>query len=177
MSFLAKQATSDECTFAKGGSLGTSQYVSPSIVLVEDVEGTRRWAFFFQYTIAPKSSSPVPPLTAWDLVSSTSGGTTAQVTLGATIASESVVVSNHFSTGKYSFALASTLSPGVPDQTTNRVTGLAWTIKDATNNVVAEKAAGSTVVDNKPGSTPYGGPPALLPTPPMPAPLARSRTH
>jgi hypothetical protein len=118
------------------------------------------WFFDWEYVVMPATLT-VPALTAWDLVSSSGGGTTAQVTLGATIASESVVVSSHFATGKYSFALASTLSPGVPDQTTNRVTGLTWTIKNANNNVVVQQAAGSKVVDNKPGSTPYAGPPAL----------------
>jgi hypothetical protein len=123
--------------------------------------GNDTWEFDWNYTVAPTSSAPVAALTAWDLVSTTGGGTTAQVTLGATIASESVVVSDDFPAGKYSFALARTLSPGVPDQTTNSVTELTWTVRDASNTVELKKAVGSTVVDNKPGSTPYGGPPAL----------------
>jgi hypothetical protein len=128
--------------------------------VVQPSAGIDFWFFDWEYVVMPATLT-VPALTAWDLVSSSGGGTTAQVTLGATIASESVVVSSHFATGKYSFALASTLSPGVPDQTTNRVTGLTWTIKNANNNVVVQQAAGSKIVDNKPGSTPYAGPPAL----------------
>jgi hypothetical protein len=154
---LAQQAIYDECQFAIGGFLGTLRYAQRTLDFATRLDDPTlpvdAYRFTWIYTVAPASSSPVPALTAWDLVSTAGGGTTARVTLGATI--ESVSVSSHFATGKYSFALASTLSPGVPDQMTNSVSGLVWTIRDAKNNVVASQAVGSTVVDNKPGSTPY----------------------
>jgi hypothetical protein len=121
------------------------------------------WTFTWTYTVAPDPAkpSPVPALTAWTLFNSTGGGT-APVALGATIASESVVVSSQFPTGKYSFSLAPTTAPGVPDQTQSRVSPLTWTITDASSNIVfGPQSDTATVVDNVPGSAAYAGPPAL----------------
>jgi hypothetical protein len=154
-----EQARADECAFAKGGNLGSHSYTSPIQHIDVNVTSSEhdRWYFVWVYRVGPDptKSSPVPPLTAWNLVSSTGSGTTAEVSIGATIASESVIISQSFPTGKYSFSLANTLSPGVPDQTTNRVHEPNWTIKDATNHVVFQQSSGATVVDNMPGSTPY----------------------
>jgi hypothetical protein len=155
---ILKQAEADECTFAKGGKLGSHSFTSPIQHVDVDLSSSEhdRWNFIWVYSVwpAPSKSAPVAPLTAWGLVSSTAGGT-AKVTLDAIVASESVVVSQSFPTGKYSFRLATSLSPGVPNQTTNRVHGLMWMIKDATNKVVFQQPGGSTVVDNVPGSRPY----------------------
>jgi hypothetical protein len=154
-----KQARADECTFAKGGTLGSHFYYSPIQYVDVTVSPMQheRWYFVWVYRVGPDpaNSTPVAPLTAWDLVSAAGGGTTAEITIGATIASESVIVSPSFPSGKYSFGLATTLAPGVPDQTTNRVHGLTWMIRDATNNVVVRQPTGSIVVDNVPGSVPY----------------------
>ena len=154
-----EQARADECAFAKGGNLGSHSYNSPIQQIDVNVSPSEhdRWYFIWVYQVRPDptKSSPVPPLTAWNLVSSTGSGTTAEVSIGATIASESVIISESFPNGKYSFSLADTLSPGVPDQTTTRVHEPIWTIKDATNNVVFQQPSGATVVDNMPGSTPY----------------------
>jgi hypothetical protein len=154
-----EQARADECAFAKGGNLGSHSYTSPIQHIDVNVSPSEhdRWYFVWVYQVGPDptKSSPVPPLTAWNLISSTGSGTTAEVSIGATIASESVIISTSFPTGKYSFSLADTLSPGVPDQATNRVHKPIWTINDATNNVVFQQPSGATVVDNMPGSTPY----------------------
>lgn len=136
----------DRCTFFNGGTLATATYTE-TLKNVHGLNGQGSWSFTWTYTVA---GGAVDPLTNWTLAASF-GGTTAPVTLGAMIASESVLVSKQFPSGKYSFSLDdSTLPNGT------RVQNLALTVSDDSNgNVLFTSNPVATDVNNLPGSTSY----------------------
>ena len=80
----------NQCTFLDGGSLSGLSYTQ-QIQGIPGRNGSGKWAFTWTYEVAP-TTSPVAPLTAWDLVKEVTGPAEVQIT--AEIAGESVLVKN-----------------------------------------------------------------------------------
>jgi hypothetical protein len=123
----------NKCTFLGGGTLTGLSYQQSQTV--SGLNGKGSWTFDWTYDVAP-SPATVEPLTAWDLVKEVTGS--AQVDVNADIAGESVLVKNAGSWKKYSFSM-------LESDGTNRVIGLALTVKDAAGTIVASYAPGSAV--------------------------------
>lgn len=139
----------NQCTFLDGGTLSGLNYTQSQTV--PGLNGKGQWTFEWTYAVAPTTTDPVDPLTAWDLVKEVTGP--AEVPITAEVAGESVLVKNSGNWRKYSFSLT--------DSTTgNRVQNLALTVTDSDHNVVSSTAPGSTVVTNAPAAQP-GDPGAL----------------
>lgn len=104
-------AGKNRCAFLVGGSLIGGTYEQK--VDVGSPPNKATWTF--TYKISP--TGPVDPKTAWDLISSEGDGTTAAITVNASIAGESVVSNgkNAKVGTKYSFDLGTTEYPRVTD--------------------------------------------------------------
>jgi hypothetical protein len=121
----------NECTFFVGGNLNGKSYTQtasvtqsvPVLVGKQTKYQSLNYTYTYTYNVTPTVAS-VPSLTAWDLYKST-GDTIADISINADIAGESVVVSNQFPSGKYSFSLTDSVVG-------NRVQGLALTVSDTT---------------------------------------------
>jgi hypothetical protein len=101
---------------------------------------TKTCTFTWTYNITPMQPS-YEAFTAWYLYS-TNGGGNADVSIGATIAGESVNSTKQWA-HKYSFSIGGDIDPRV-----SRVVNLVITVDGV------QYAVGSTVVKNVPGSTP-----------------------
>lgn len=126
---------SSQCTFLDGGVLtAIDSYTQTASASSSCTTSNRIWTLTcistFTYNIAPLSSDPVAPFTAWPLVDSHGNGA-AHVSIGADIAGESVLVKG--STKKYSFSMQEA-------DLTNRVQNLAVTVDGVVSN------PGSTLV-------------------------------
>jgi len=145
-------ATTQKCTFLDGGTLTGSSYTQTVTVTTNCTDGhktkTCKYTFTYTYNVTPDTdldgdlstqSFGVVPFTAWDLVSTT-GPSTASITITAKIAGESVVQSTQFpSPGKFSFSLHNR-------DGSSRVTNLQLFV-----NGVLAATPGSTLEENCPG--------------------------
>lgn len=133
-------AQEEKCLFLDGLALYGTTYTQTASVKV--LKTTYTWTY--TYSVEPVA---VPePFTAWDLFQDTSDGGTANVTIDADIAGESLVISKQFQNQpKYSFSLLAP-DPLDPALTVSRVTDLKVTVDGV------EYPATSTVILNAPGA-------------------------
>jgi hypothetical protein len=144
----------NECSFFRGGTLSGRTYMQTASVnqSVSVVSGrktqtqTLTWTFTYTYNVTPLQSS-VDSLTAWDFWKSNGDGGdgSADIDINADIAGESVVISNQYPHGKYSFSLNDAVTP-------NRVQNLVLTVSDV-NGVFGTATPGSTVYMNYPNGS------------------------
>jgi hypothetical protein len=148
-SYPQDATTTTSCTYTKNNQTHTI---------------TTTWTYTYNYNISPTGTPPVGVATdVWPLVD-THGADTADVSLAANIAGESVVVSKQFPTGKYSFSLFDASEA-------NRVANLRLVITDAFGNVsydsslvdypLATGGIPSTIAVNYPNIDPTTGKPTL----------------
>jgi hypothetical protein len=130
-------AVSNKCTFLDGGTPSSSLYTQSLQTTVGTGSSRRTYTYAYTYNINP--TGPVTAFTAWDLKSTTGGGT-AQIDLTAQVAGESVVQnSQNGKVGtKFSFSIRNA-------DGTNRVTNLNMSV-DGTSYPL-----GNTIVENCPG--------------------------
>jgi hypothetical protein len=100
----------NECAFLTGASLAGDTYTRTADVGTQSDKHTYTYTYLITPTVAATD-----PFTAWDLIDSTGGGTSAHVDVTANIAGESAVNNtNNSKIGlKYSFDLGTTASPRV----------------------------------------------------------------
>lgn len=140
---------SNECVFFNGGTLTGLTYKQTAQIATGSGRTGATYTYTYTYDVTPTTTDPVPALTAWDLVNTT-GGSTATIDIGATIAGESVNVSatwpcpvnNTAPCGKDSFSLLEN------DGVTSRVQNLSVTVTDNNNNgaLLQSFTPGSTLV-------------------------------
>ncbi|GAB2532155.1 hypothetical protein [Spirosoma aerophilum] len=91
----------NKCRFLSGATLSGTTYTQTETAA--GLNGRGNFEFTFTYTIAPTTSDPVAPYTAWPLFQDNTDGT-ATIPVSATIAGESAMSSKQFPK-KYSFSL------------------------------------------------------------------------